>query len=136
MPRPSITTNVSSASTASIPARIASLTVALIALGAAPGLAGAASRPIGAAMTSSIEFVAVRAMPSRRPAEGSIVLDLEGLESADAALALAEGWRQLHGGERPLICWLLGPTRARTAEALGVLTRAEAPPCTRILVPR
>jgi hypothetical protein len=136
MPRPPITTNASTASTASIAARIASVTVALIVLGAAPGLAGAASRSIGAAMTSSIEFVAVRAAPAPRPAEGLIVLDLEGLESADAALALAEGWRQRHGGGRPLICWLLAPTRARAAEALGVLTRAEAPPCTRILVPR
>lgn len=97
MPLPPITRN---ASTASIAAPVAALMAApMAALVAAHIVALAAVPEFVAAAASSIEFFAVRAAPARRADEGLIVLDLEGLESHDAALALAAGWRQRHGDD-------------------------------------
>jgi hypothetical protein len=98
-----------------------------VAAGAGPGAP--------AAVLSRIEFVAASRPPARRPDGGLLVLDLDGLESADAALQLALGWRRRHGTAGVLICWLQAARRKDLHDALGALTQTEAPPCTRILVP-
>jgi hypothetical protein len=104
---------------------------------AGPALPAAASvAPAApAAALSRIEFVAASRPPARRPDGGLLVLDLDGLESGDAALQLALGWRRRHGAGGMLICWLQAARRKDLHDALGALTQTEAPPCTRILVP-
>ena len=87
------------------------------------------------AVPSRVEFVAMGAVPARRPEHGLLVLDLQGMESADSALAMAQHWRQRLDGSRPLICWLRSADRTASANAVAALTQSEAPPCSRILVP-
>lgn len=115
-----------------------STVVAAVALGmpaaAAPPLAGVVFAP-GVA-PPRVEFVASPSPPTRRPDEGLLVLDLEALESADAALELARSWRKRTGATLEVICWLRASSRGLAADAVGALTTAESPPCTRILVPR
>lgn len=89
-----------------------------------------------AALASRVEFVRAGPPPARRPEQGLLVLDLGGLESAEAALTLAQQWRQRQAPHVALICWLQAPSRGEAAEAMGVLLQADAPPCSRILVPR
>lgn len=84
---------------------------------------------------SRVEFVALGPAPARRPDQGLLVLDLQGLESADSALAMALHWRQRIGGGPSLICWLRSADRTASADAVAALTQSESPPCTRILVP-
>ncbi len=97
-------------------------------------VAGAAAAP--AAVLSRIEFVAASRPPARRPEGGLLVLDLAGLESGDAALQVAQGCRRRYGAGGELTCWLHAARRTELLDALGALTQTEAPPCTRILVPR
>jgi hypothetical protein len=87
------------------------------------------------AVPSRVEFVAMGAAPARRPEHGLLVLDLQGMESPDSALAMAQHWRQRLDGSRPLICWLRSADRTASADAVAALTQSEAPPCSRILVP-
>lgn len=89
-----------------------------------------------AALASRVEFVRAGTAPARRPEQGLLVLDLSGLESAEAALTLAQQWRQRQGPHVSLICWLQSPSRSEATEAVGVLLQAEAPPCSRVLVAR
>jgi hypothetical protein len=97
----------------------------------------AATLPAAAAtLASAVEFVASRKPPTPRPEQGLLVLHLEALESADAALTLALQWRQRFGPEPALICWLDAPRREQAAEALATLLNDDARPCTRILLAR
>lgn len=89
-----------------------------------------------AALASRVEFVRAGSAPARRPEQGLLVLDLGGLESAEAALTLAQQWRQRQGPQASLICWLQAPSRNEAAEAMGALLQADAPPCSRVLVAR
>lgn len=102
-----------------------------------PAYAGPA--PVGSepvVVPSRIEFVSSARPPARRPDQGLLVLDLVALESAEAALELAQSWRRRQSAGRELICWLRAPVQADLLDALGALTQTEAPPCSRILVPR
>lgn len=102
-----------------------------------PVAAGMQAAPAAPQATPSrVEFVATMRPPARRPDAGLLVLDLEGLESPEAAVTMAENWRQRQGAGSELTCWLHTPHRTAAAEALAALTQADPPPCNRILVPR
>ena len=117
-------------------ARILIVASLLAVTSAAQARGPATARAAGPVVVPSrIEFVAMGAVPARRPEHGLLVLDLPGMESADAALAMAQNWRQRLGGGTPLICWLRSADRLASADAVAALSQSEAPPCSRILVP-
>jgi hypothetical protein len=112
---------------------------------APPGAAGASSaRPAAHASAvpvvrrppAAIEPVALqqlRALQHARhePAANDLVLDLERLESLDAAQELALAWREGRAANAALTCWLTAADRASAEAAAAVLARDS---CTRVLV--
>lgn len=73
--------------------------------------------PVAAARATAIEFAGPAEVPARGSA-GILVLDLDGLEDADAALDLLRGTRRRDGVEGlPPVCWVLG-SKAPSAEPL------------------
>ncbi len=58
-----------------------------------------------------------RAALRRRIDAGELVIDLEALDSLEAALELADSWPRRHdSGDLP-VCWVSAPTRAEAAAA-------------------
>ncbi len=106
--------------------RLVPATVCLAGLLAAP--ARAESPP------AFIEFVPPQAAREQRPdpQAGVFVLDLDGLESADAAQTLVDAWRSRRLGSEPTVCWLRGRHRDELLIAARRLTQGSAPTCDRV----
>lgn len=103
-------------------------------LPAVAGVALAAGLPARGEAPARIEFVdpqAVRAQ-APHPQAGIFVLDLEGLESAEAAQDLVDTWRLRHPQAAAAACWLRGPHRQDLLVAAGLLTRGPQPTCHRV----
>jgi hypothetical protein len=113
----------------------------LVALGLTPpaGAQPITAKPVAA---KSVAAPATRVVffdgppAARQPEQGVLVLNLHGLDSAEAALTMAQHWRRKLGGTTRLTCWLQGGTRGETADALGALLHADTPSCDLIQVPR
>jgi hypothetical protein len=88
-----------------------------------------------AAPRGSIHFVSDPPWEALRARMGQdvLVLDLEGLESLDAAVALAEHWRNRHGSAPELDCWLRKTTAEAELQAASALAGAG---CTRVHIAR
>lgn len=92
--------------------------------------------PVAALRTrppASIEFVSAQDLQRARAQADldAVVLDLERLESLEAAQALARSWRDNRPADAPLLCWLSSSDRAAASAAAGLLAREG---CSRVLV--
>lgn len=118
--------------------RRAALTM-LVAAAIQPGASHAEGRPAPAgAAGARIEFVATPAWPAlrgRAPA-GVLVIDVEGLESAEAAGTLAQSWRQRLGAAAAIDCWLRPGAGTRSASLLAEVAHVLVEQgCNRVRVP-
>lgn len=68
----------------------------------------------------------------QRLPDGAVLLDLEALESLDAALDLVQNWRANNPADAPLVCWL-GATDSGAELAAAVAALSEQG-CTRLNV--
>jgi len=104
---------------------------------AAVCLAGALAGPTRAEPPPAfIEFVSpqVARIQAPRPQEGVFVLDLDGLESAQAAQDLVDSWHGRRSGARLPACWLRGRHRDELLIAARQLTQGPAPTCGQVLL--
>jgi hypothetical protein len=89
-----------------------------------------AHRPSAQTWLPSVHIVRVdpalfRAVQQRQAAElGDVVLDLERLESLEAARDVAAIWSQARPAGAPLVCWLAAQADSEAAAAADVLARA------------
>lgn len=90
-----------------------------------------------AASPARIEFVSPAAARAQSPMphQGVFVLDLDGLESPQAAQDLVESrCRRAPQGHVTPTCWLRGQRRDDLLVAVQLLTQGSAPACSRVLV--
>lgn len=86
--------------------------------------------PAGPAVRPSMHIVRVdraafRDVQQRQSAlHGAVVLDLERLESLEAAQTLAERWNDARPADLPKVCWLAATDAAEAAAASAVLAEA------------